>query len=175
MMNYLELPIGAAQPKVVTAVIEIPQNSTNKYEFDKTLQVFRLDRTLYSPMHYPGDYGFVPQTLAEDGDPLDILVLGDAPTFPGCAYQARPVGLFDMLDQGVPDAKILAFAVGNPRFSGIENYSDIRKHVLHEVEHFFSVYKDLEGKQTRVLGWKGCDAAYEMIRSSHERYLQGKS
>jgi inorganic pyrophosphatase len=106
MINYLELPIGDDAPNVVTAVIEIPQNSVNKYEFDKELQVFRLDRNLHSPVYYPGDYGFIPQTLAEDGDPLDIIVLGDAPTFPGCVYEARPVGLFEMLDQGVPDAKV---------------------------------------------------------------------
>ena len=87
MSDYLDLPIGEQAPDVVTAVIEIPQGSTNKYEYDKELQVFRLDRNLHSPVHYPGDYGFIPRTLAEDGDPLDILVLGDAPTFPGCMYQ----------------------------------------------------------------------------------------
>jgi inorganic pyrophosphatase len=168
--DYLHLPIGDMAPEIVTAVIEIPQDSVNKYEYDKQLRVFRLDRNLHSPIHYPGDYGFIPRTLAEDGDPLDILVLGDAPTFPGCIYNARPIGLFEMLDQGMPDEKILAYATGNPRFSSINGYSDVMPHVLREVEHFFSVYKNLEGKRTEVLGWKDSEAAFEAIRSSHERF-----
>jgi len=168
--DYLHLRIGDLAPEIVTAVIEIPQDSVNKYEYDKQLKVFRLDRNLHSPIHYPGDYGFIPRTLAEDGDPLDILVLGDAPTFPGCICNARPIGLFEMLDQGVPDEKILAYATGNPRFSSINNYSDAMPHVLREVEHFFSVYKNLEGKRTEVLGWKDREAAFEAIRRSHERF-----
>jgi inorganic pyrophosphatase len=172
MINYLELPIGDDAPNVVTAVIEIPQNSVNKYEFDKELQVFRLDRNLHSPVYYPGDYGFIPQTLAEDGDPLDIIVLGDAPTFPGCVYEARPVGLFEMLDQGVPDAKVLAFATGNPRYNSILECTDVQKHVLREVEHFFSVYKDLEGKTTKALGWKDRQAAYAEILKSQKLFAK---
>jgi inorganic pyrophosphatase len=172
MTDYLDLPIGDKAPEVITAVIEIPLDSVNKYEFDKTLHVFRLDRNLHSPVHYPGDYGFIPQTLAEDGDPLDILILGDTPTFPGCIYHARPIGLFEMLDQGIPDEKVLAYATGNPRFSGIANYTDIQQHVLREIEHFFAVYKDLEGKRTKVLGWKDRDAALASVESSHQRYMQ---
>jgi len=168
--DYLQLPIGDKAPEIVTAVVEIPQDSVNKYEYDKQLKVFRLDRNLHSPIHYPGDYGFIPRTVAEDGDPLDILVLGDAPTFPGCIYKARVIGLFEMLDQGVPDEKILAYATGNPRFSSISSYSDVMPHMLREVEHFFSVYKNLEGKRTEVLGWKDREAAFEAIRSSHERF-----
>jgi inorganic pyrophosphatase len=170
MTDYLDLPIGNESPEIVTAVIEIPQGCINKYEYDKKLHVFRLDRNLHSPVHYPGDYGFIPRTLAEDGDPLDILVLRDAPTFPGCIYLARPIGLFEMLDQGVPDEKILAYATGNPRFSSIQNYTDVQPHILLEVEHFFSIYKDLEGKRTKVLGWKDRDAAHTIIQSSHQRF-----
>ena len=170
MTDYLKLPIGDESPNIVTAVVEIPQGSVNKYEYDKKLNVFRLDRKLFSPVHYPGDYGFVPRTLAEDGDPLDILILGDDPTFPGCVYDARPIGLFEMLDQGVRDEKILACATGNPRFSAIQDYKQIQPHVLREVEHFFSIYKDLEGKRTKVLGWKDRDAAHEIIRVSNERF-----
>jgi inorganic pyrophosphatase len=172
MTNYLDLPIGDKNPEIVAAVIEIPLDSVNKYEYDKTLHVFRLDRSLHSPVHYPGDYGFIPQTLAADGDPLDILVLGDTPTFPGCVYQVRPIGLFEMLDQGIPDEKVLAYATGNPRFSEITNYTDIQQHFLREVEHFFAVYKDLEGKRTKVLGWKNCDATWDCIESSHKRYAK---
>jgi inorganic pyrophosphatase len=168
--DYLELPIGERAPEIVTAVVEIPLDSVNKYEYDKKLHVFRLDRNLHSPVHYPGEYGFIPQTLAQDGDPLDILILGDSPTFPGCVFKARPVGLFEMLDQGIPDEKILAFATGNPRAKEIYNYTDVMPHILREVEHFFSVYKKLEGKQTEVLGWKDCSAAHDAIRTSHERF-----
>lgn len=171
MSNYLNLPIGEHSPDMVTAVIEIPQGSTNKYEYDKKLHVFRLDRNLYSPVHYPGDYGFIPRTLAEDGDPLDVLILGDAPAFTGCIYFARPIGLFEMLDQGVRDEKVLAYATGNPRFSTIHNYTDVQPHILREVEHFFSIYKDLEGKRTKVLGWKDRQAAHEIIQSSHARFI----
>lgn len=97
-------------------------------------------------------------------------MLGDAPTFPGCVYHARPIGLFEVLDQGVPDEKILAYATGNPRFVSISNYRDVQSHILREVEHFFSVYKNLEGKRTEVLGWKDREAAFETIRSSAERF-----
>jgi len=169
--DYLQLPIGDEAPETLTAVVEIPLDSVNKYEYDKALHVFRLDRNLHSPVHYPGEYGFIPQTLAQDGDPLDILILGDSPTFPGCVFKARPIGLFDMLDQGVPDEKIVAFAIGNPRARDIENYTDVMPHILREIEHFFSVYKSLEGKRTEVLGWKDRKSAHEVIRTSHERFL----
>ena len=168
--DYLELPIGDRAPEIVTAVVEIPLDSVNKYEYDKNLHVFRLDRNLYSPVHYPGEYGFIPQTLAQDGDPLDILILGDSPTFPGCVFKARPIGLFEMLDQGVPDEKIVAFATGNPRVMDMHNYTDVLSHILREIEHFFSVYKNLEGKHTEVFGWKSREAAYEVVRTSHERF-----
>jgi inorganic pyrophosphatase len=171
MTNYLNLPVGDQAPQIITAVIEIPQGGINKYEYDKKLHVFRLDRNLYSPVHYPGDYGFVPQTLAQDGDPLDILVLGDAPTFPGCIYHARVIGLFEMLDQGIKDEKVLAYATGNARFTDIENYSDVPAHILREIAHFFEIYKDLEGKRTEVLGWKDRAAAYQTIEAAHQRYL----
>jgi inorganic pyrophosphatase len=169
--NYLELPIGDQAPEVLTAVVEIPEDSVNKYEYDRNMNVFVLDRVLHSPVHFPGDYGFIPQTLAQDGDPLDILVLGDTPTFTGCIYFARPVGLFELLDSGVCDEKILAYATGNPRFRDIQNYTEIQSHIRLEVEHFFSVYKELEEKETKVLGWKDRKAAYEVIRSSHERFI----
>jgi inorganic pyrophosphatase len=170
MDSYLELPIGDSAPEIVTAVVEIPQDSVNKYEYDPNLNVFVLDRVLHSPVHFPGDYGFIPQTRAEDGEPLDILILGDTPVFPGCIYSARPIGLFEMLDQGSCDEKIVAYATANPRFTNIQSYTEVQPHVLLEVAHFFFVYKDLEGKRTKVLGWKDREAAYAVIRSSHERF-----
>jgi len=173
--SLLDLPIGEEVPEIVTAVIEIPLESTSKYEYDKVLHVFRLDRNLHSPVHYPGDYGFIPQTLAEDGDPLDILILTDSATFPGCVYSVRPIGVFEMLDQGVPDEKVLAYATGNPRFGDVDSYTQVPSHFLLEVEHFFSVYKDLEGKRTKALGWKDRDAAQECIRASYQRYLESNA
>jgi inorganic pyrophosphatase len=175
MTDYLDLPIGKNVPEIVSVVVEIPLDGTNKYEYDKRLNVFRLDRNLHSPVHYPGDYGFIPQTLAEDGDPLDILILGDSPTFPGCTFTVRPIGLFEMLDQGIPDEKVVAYATGNPRFQDIDSYTQVQQHILREIEHFFSVYKDLEGKRTKALGWKDRDAAQEAIRSSHQRYMEQKA
>ena len=109
--NYLQLPLGDDAPEQINVVVEIPQGSRNKYEYDKSLNVFRLDRALHSPIYYPGDYGFVPQTLAEDDDPLDVLILVIQPTFPGCLVVARPIGLLRMIDDGKLDDKVLAVAV----------------------------------------------------------------
>ena len=110
MPDYTRLPIGEKAPQRVNAVIEIPKDSVNKYEYDKQLHVFKLDRTLFSPVHYPGDYGFIPCTLGQDGDPLDVLVLVEAPSFPGCLIEVRPIGVLQMVDQGKKDEKILAVA-----------------------------------------------------------------
>ena len=155
MINYLELPIGDRCPEVIEAVIEIPFEGINKYEYDKKLHVFRLDRNLYSPVHYPGDYGFIPSTLSEDGDPLDVLVLVDAPSFSGCVMQVRPIGVLEMLDQGVPDEKILAVGKNNPRYTDVWNYSEIYPHILKEITHFFSIYKDLGRKEGGDQGLEG--------------------
>ena len=160
MVNYLELPVGERAPEVFRAVIEIPKDGTQKFEYDKQLHVFKLDRNLHSPVHYPGDYGFLPSTLSEDGDPLDVLVLVSSPTFPGCVQEVRPIGLLEMLDQGVLDEKVLA--VGN---SNLWNYTDIFPHLLKEITHFFSIYKDLEGKRVEVKGWH--DASYARNRVMH--------
>jgi len=103
MIDYGALPLGDKAPEVVNMVVEIPLQSINKYEYDKKLHVFRLDRNLYSPVHFPGDYGFLPSTLSHDGDPLDVLVLVDSPSFTGCVMEVRPIGVLDMLDQGVHD------------------------------------------------------------------------
>jgi inorganic pyrophosphatase len=162
MVNYLELPVGDRAPESFRSVIEIPKDGTNKFEYDKELHVFKLDRNLHSPVHYPGDYGFVPSTLSDDGDPLDVLVLVPAPSFPGCVQEVRPIGLMEMLDQGVLDEKVLAVGKNNPRFANIWNYTDIYPHLLKEITHFFSIYKDLEGKRVEVKGWH--DAAYARDR-----------
>jgi inorganic pyrophosphatase len=167
-----DLDPGPGCPEVVRMLVEIPKNSTNKYEYDHELGVFRLDRTLYSPMHYPGDYGFVPGTLALDGDPLDVLVLVDEPSFPGVLIAVRPVGLLDMVDQDEPDQKILAVPDRNPRFDQIRAIDQVFPHNLREIEHFFTIYKELEGKRTDMRGWKGPVEARDLVRTSRERYLE---
>jgi inorganic pyrophosphatase len=172
-MNLLKLPIGAKSPEIVNTIVEIPGGGVNKYEYDKKLHVFRLDRRLYSPVHYPFDYGFIPSTLALDGDPMDVLIMGDEPTFTGCLVAARPIGLLDMLDQDVHDEKILAVASSHPRYMEVKEYTDIYPHVLKEIEHFFTIYKDLEGKRVKTVGWRDLKAAQQTITESHERFLQG--
>ncbi len=174
MTNYLELPAGKKAPEVVHAVIEIPGGSVNKYEYDKTLHVFRLDRNLHSPVHYPGDYGFIPSTLSEDGDPLDVLVLVDTPSFPGCVMDVRPIGLLLMLDQGIPDEKVLSVGRSNPRYANAWDYTEIYPHMLREITHFFAIYKDLEGKRVEVKGWHDAAHARDAITASMQRFEQAK-
>ena len=174
MPNYLELPVGPKSPELVNAVIEIPLEGINKYEYDKQLHVFRLDRNLYSPVHYPGDYGFVPSTLAADGDPLDCLVLVDTPSFPGCVLTVRPIGVLDMTDQGVNDEKILCVGQGNPRYKEVWNYSDVYAHTLREMTHFFSIYKDLEGKRVEVKGWRDAAVARAKITEAEQAFVDAK-
>ena len=170
MTNYLVLPTGERSPAEVNAVIEISRGQTNKYEYDKQLHVFRLDRNLYSPVHYPGDYGFIPSTLSDDGDPLDVLVLVDAPSFTGCLMTVRPIGMLEMVDQGKKDEKILAVGTNNPIYHEVRDYKEIYPHLLLEIEHFFSVYKELEAKTTRISGWKDAAEARKMVSECQERY-----
>ena len=172
MNNYLQLPLGANAPDVVNSVIEIPAGESNKYEYDKELDIFRLDRNLHSPVHYPGDYGFIPRTLALDGDPLDVLVLVDARTFTGCLVEVRPIGMLEMVDTGKKDEKILGVASNNPRYKEVNDYSEIYQHMLLEISHFFSTYKDLEGKRAIVSGWHDAKKAKEVIMECHQRYQQ---
>src|SRR6185503_19938344 len=156
------LPIGPDAPQRVHAVIEIPKGSVNKYEYDKKLHVFRLDRTLFSPVHYLGD----------DGDPLDVLVLLESATFPGCLMEVRPIGVLRMLDQGKGDEKILAVAESDPLYREVNDYPQMFTHTLREIEHFFSIYKSLEGKKTEIAGWDGVEAARKIILQGQKRLKQ---
>ena len=165
-----DLPAGIHPPDNVTAVIEIPRGSRNKYELDKATGMIRLDRVLYSAVHYPGDYGFIPRTLHEDGDPLDVLVHLNEPTFPACQIDCRPLGVLKMLDRGEPDDKILAVALEDPYYEEFFDIADIPQHVLKEVEYFFSTYKDLEGKRVQIRGWEKSDVAMRVISESIDRY-----
>jgi len=166
------VPVGEHAPDVVNVVIEIPKGSRNKYEVDKQTGFIRLDRYLYSASHYPGDYGFIPRTHAEDGDALDVLVLVNEPTFSGCLIEARVVGLFKMTDGGDPDYKVLGVPNTDPLFAEIKRLRDVPAHYLREVEHFFATYKQLEGKQVVTQGWTGRDDAFAAIRSAMDAYTQ---
>jgi inorganic pyrophosphatase len=169
---WRDLPPGPRPPEEITAYIEIPRGSRNKYELDKESGFLKLDRVLYSAVHYPGDYGFIPRTLHEDGDPLDVLVLIQEPTFPGCQIPARPVGVLRMLDRGEPDDKILAVPSHDPLHQEYFDVADLPQHYLKEVEHFFHIYKDLEGRRVEIRGWEKSEAAMQVIEESILRYAQ---
>ena len=156
--------------KTVEVVIEIPKGSRNKYEFDQARKIIKFDRMLFSAMHYPSDYGFIPDTLARDGDPLDALVLVWEPTFPGCVIEARPVGVFHMQDEKGPDEKILCVPIKDPLWNHIRSIDEVPPHLLKEIEHFFAVYKDLEEKKTDVAGWEGTQEARRIIAEARARF-----
>jgi inorganic pyrophosphatase len=150
--------------ETVEVVVEIPRGSRNKYEFDHPSGTIPLDRVLYSSVHYPTDYGFIPGTIAADGDPLDVLIIVEEPTFPGCRVRIRPIGVLRMRDEKGIDEKILAVPVADPRFSGTEDLGDLPEHWLREIENFFDIYKALEGKETRVEGWSDAGEARTALR-----------
>lgn len=153
----------------IDVIIEIPMGSRNKYEYDHQQHFIRLDRVLHSAVHYPADYGFVPETLSNDGDPLDVLVIVIDPTFPGCHIAARPIGVLRMVDDKGEDEKILAVPIGDPRFDDIHDLPDLHSHWLREIENFFATYKLLEEKDTELLGWDGAGAATRVIHEACER------
>lgn len=159
----------------VLAFIEIPRGSRNKYEYDEERGVFMLDRVLYSSVHYPTDYGFIPETLAEDGDHLDVCVLMTEPSFPGCLIEARPLGGLDMRDEKGPDFKLLAVPVSDPRFAHYRSLDQVGKHWLREIETFFATYKLLENKETDILGWHGLDYALAEVEKSRKAYRDAHS
>lgn len=150
--------------ETIEAIVEIPKGSRNKYEVDHATGVIRLDRVLFSSVHYPADYGFIPETKAPDGDPLDVLIIVEEPTFPGCRVQIRPIGVLLMRDEKGTDEKVLAVPVADPRFKDIDDISGLQKHWLLEIENFFHTYKMLEGKESRVEGWKGSSEAKALVK-----------
>ena len=157
--------------ETVDVIVEIPRGSRNKYEVDHESGVIRLDRRLFSATVYPSDYGFIPHTLAEDGDPLDALVLLDDPTFPGCWVTARPIGVLWMEDEAGPDAKIICEPALDVRVAEITELEHLPTHLVAELIHFFDVYKDLEpGKSMTTRGSEGSEAAWREIRASKARY-----
>jgi len=168
--SYMNIPPGEGLPSIVNAIVEIPKGRRSKFEIDKKTGLIRLDRYLYSSSHYPGDYGFIPQTLAEDGDALDILVMVNEPTFSGCLIEARVIGLFRMRDRGVNDFKILGVPNTDPLFAEYRNLRDAPSHFLREVEHFFATYKQLEGVTIETMGWATAQDAIAEVKASVERF-----
>ncbi len=155
-------------------IVEIPKGSRNKYEYDAEKRMIRYDRMIFSSMHYPSDYGFVPDTLALDGDALDVLVLVSEPTFPGCLIEVRPVGVFNMTDEKGPDAKVLCVPVSDPIWNSIHKFSDVNPHLLKEIGHFFEVYKDLEKKKVSVEDWQDEKHAIAVVLQCQERFKENK-
>ena len=164
------IPIGKQAPQRINVVIEIPKGGHNKYEYDEEMDAIKLDRVLHSPLFYPIDYGFIPETQAEDGDHLDALVITDSPTFPGCVLLARPLGLLKMKDENGGDDKILAVPANNPHYRNIKNLGDIEPHILQEITHFFEEYKKLEKKFVKVIGWEPKRAAFRLIEKGRRFY-----
>jgi inorganic pyrophosphatase len=169
-VDFSDIPPGTDIPRVVNVIVEIPKGRRSKFEVDKKTGLIRLDRYLYSSSHYPGDYGFIPQTLAEDHDPLDALVMVNEPTFSGCLIETRVIGLFRMIDRGANDFKVFGVPNSDPLFTEIQNLTDAPHHFLREVEHFFATYKQLEGAHVETQGWASAPEAIAEVKASVERY-----
>ncbi len=165
-----DIETGPKIPFILNVIVEIPKGSQNKYEYDKKNGIIKLDRVLFSPLYYPGDYGIIPQTYAEDGDPLDALVLVTNPTYPGILIEARPIGLLRMKDSNQMDNKILCVAKDDPRYAGLKDIADLEKHHLKEIAHFFQVYKQLEGKKVEIVGWKNVESARKVVIGAVKHY-----
>lgn len=170
MNPWHDFSIGADSPEKITAIIEVPMGSKNKYELDKEKGVLRLDRVLFSSVHYPANYGFIPQTYCSDKDPLDILVLGQEPVVPLCHIVARPIGVMKMIDQGEADDKIIAISLHDPEYYHFEDISELPEHRLKELKRFFEDYKVLENKEVVVENFLGPKEAKEIINEAKSLY-----
>lgn len=169
---FHNLPAGPNPPNKVFCVVEIPRGKSNKYEYNKDLGVFKLDRALYSSVFYPTEYGFIPQTFSkEDGDPLDIMVLSTFTTFPGCLLTTNPIGMLEVIDSGKKDSKIIAIPSNDPRFEEMDKLSKISDHVKKEIESFWETYAALQPeKEINVGSWGQAKKAKKLIREAQEEY-----
>lgn len=172
-MNIDAIPIGKNPPKDINVIIEVPVGGEPiKYEMDKEAGCLYVDRFLYTPMRYPGNYGFVPHTLSEDGDPIDVVIVNQRPIIPGAVMSCRPIGVFMMSDEKGNDEKILAVPSSKltKRYENVKSYKDLPEIIIKQVEHFFEHYKDLEpGKWVKVTGWQDVDVAEKLILEAIER------
>jgi inorganic pyrophosphatase len=177
-MRIDAIAIGKNPPEDVNVIVEVPVGGQPiKYEMDKEAGTLVVDRFLYTPMTYPGNYGFVPHTLSEDGDPIDVLIASTRPLIPGCVINVRPIGVLMMEDNSGKDEKIIAVPSSHltKRYEKVMNYTDMPEITLQQIEHFFSHYKDLEpGKWVKIYGWKDKDAASVLITESIERAKAAK-
>ncbi|EIJ38972.1 inorganic diphosphatase [Galbibacter orientalis] len=162
--------MSSDQIKTFDVLIEIPKGSRNKYEYDFKLKKIRYDRMIFSSMMYPADYGFIPETLALDGDPLDVLVLVTEPTFPGCVMEVKPIGVFHMEDEKGPDEKVICVPVSDPIWNRVNDLSELNPHLIKEIEHFFQVYKDLEKKKVSIGGWGALEDAKDIVAKCINRF-----
>lgn len=173
-MNLLhDVPHGSAT--VMNVIVEIPKFSKNKYEIDKETGLIALDRVMHTAQDYPFDYGFVPQTLFDDGDALDVVILTTYPLMPGILVKARPVAIMEMIDGGERDDKVVAVPVDDPRFAEIQDLADLNKHFIKEMSHFFETYKKIQNKEVSVGAWHGKDVAMQAFEKSVQAYTDSKS
>lgn len=174
MTNLLH-DIDPGTKNEMTTIIEINRGSKNKYEIDKATGLIALDRAMYTSQDYPFDYGFVPQTLWDDGDALDVVVLTTYPLFPGILVRVRPVAIINMIDAGESDAKIVAVPCEDPRFDEILDLKDVNKHTMKEIQHFFLTYKKLQNKEVTIEGVEGREAAEAAFEKGRKMYMENKS
>lgn len=172
-MNYLH-EVDPGTPEAINVIIEIPKGSKNKYEIDKATGLIALDRAMHTSQDYPFDYGFVPQTLWDDDDALDVIILTTYSLSSGVLVRVRPVGLLNMIDGGEKDDKVLAVPVSDPRWDDVTDLSDINKHTLKEIKHFFTTYKQLQGKEIDISGYEGADEAIAAFKRSRKMYQDSR-
>lgn len=172
MNLWHEISSGKSTPELVNVIVEIPKGSKNKYEIDKENGLIKLDRAMKSAQDYPFDYGFVPQSLWDDGDALDVVLLTTYPLVPGILVEARPVAVMRMIDGGEGDDKIIAVPKNDPRWEEVSELSDINKHTLKEIQHFFETYKSIEGKKVEITGIEGREAAYGAVKKGLAIYQE---
>ncbi len=173
-MNLLhDIPAGSS--KKMNVIIEIPKFSKNKYEIDKETGLIALDRVMHTAQDYPFDYGFVPQTLFDDGDALDVVVMTTYPLFPGILVRCRPIAIMGMIDDGERDDKIIAVPVDDPRFDEIQDLEDLNTHFLKEMKHFFDTYKKIQNKKVEVLDFEGKNSAQSAFEKSVQMYNDNKN
>lgn len=175
---FKDVSAGENPPDKINVVIDIPKGSNNKYEYQEEKGYFKLDRTLYSSLFFPFEYGFIPQTMSGDGDSLDVVLLTSYPTFPGCVISARPIGLLLMKDEEGTDNKVIAVPSEkvDPRFKEVQKIEDVGEHLRKEIELFFADYKKLEKEKykfVKIEGWEGVEKAKEIINKAVEKYAGG--
>ena len=170
MNLWHDLTLGEKAPEQFRVIIEIPKGSKNKYEIDKETGLIKLDRAMKTAQDYPFDYGFAPQTLWEDNDPLDVILLTTYPLHPGIMVDVRPVAVMRMIDGGEGDDKIITVPVNDPRWEEVKDLQDINKHTVKEIQHFFETYKQIENKVVEISGWEGRESAIEAVKKSVELY-----